>query len=203
MDDNDKLSKIPVSDLTRENLEAIRNGERTESAPAEPRRRKNSNLPLIAAAVILFIGVAVALFFILRKPAEPGEKPEEPTTDVDIEVVWEPSAGSEDPVGEYIAHQEEIINSSEATSTEKLEARLAIVNSYTVNEEYDTAEALLNEIDRTNLTHRQLFNLYSVYSYLYQQKGDTAAHDEYAALVEQVLSEYWEEEATPETTGEN
>ena len=203
MDNNGKLANIPVSDLTRENLEAIKNGRVREHGPSEPVRRKKSNLLLIIVSIILVIGVAVALFFIFRKPADEPGKEDTGDTSAPVEVVWEPSPGSENPGDEYIAHHQETINNPDATSTEKLEAQLSIVNFYTVSEDYATAENLLNEIDRSSLTHRQLFNVYSAYAYLYSTKGDEAAYNEYSALVEEVLNEYWEEEATPETTGEN
>lgn len=189
--DNDKLSQVPVSELTPENFNSLKSGEPSHKIRQRP---KNNKLPLLIAGVVLLIGVGIALFFIFRKPADsPSENPNE-TADAELEAIWAPTEGTEDPGAEYVAHHEETLNNPTATDDEKLEAKISIANHYTVTGRYDEAEALLGDINRDILTNRQLFNLYSSYAYLYSTKNDEAAYNTYSALVEEVLNSYWDEE---------
>ncbi len=198
--DNNKISKIPVSELTPENINSLKK----ESGPIKPaRKEKNTNeeaakhhLILAIVGAILLIGVAAVLFFIFRQPStdKPTEQPEEEPA----EIVWAPSEDSKDPSREYIEAHEATINSADATDDEKLDAQLQIVNLYAVTGLYDEGEAMLNAIDRDSLSYRQLFNLYSAYAYLYEHSGNETAYKEYSELINNVLDIYWDEETPGE-----
>lgn len=200
--DNDKISKIPVSELTPENINSLKK----ESGPIKPaRKEKNTNkdaakhhLILIIVGAILLIGVAVALYFIFRQPS--GDESTEKTDEEPVEIVWAPSEDSADPAQEYINAQEATINSADATTDEKLDAQLQIVNLYAVTGQYEEGETILNSINRDSLTYRQLFNLYSAYAYLYEHSGNETAYKEYSDLINDVLDIYWDEETPGEKT---
>ena len=200
--DNDNFSKIPVSELTKEHLDSLKSTPEGAAAakaarPVRERRQSNrSRLPLFVAGAVLLIGIAVALYFIFRPAPTPDGT--DASDSADSEVIWAPAADSTDPSGDYISHQQSIINNSDATTDEKLEAQLSIANLYSVTERYGEAQTLLDSISRGSLTHRQLFNLYSAYAYLYEHSGDTAAYNEYSLLVEETLNAYWGEEETAE-----
>ena len=130
-----------------------------------------AQLPIIIAIIILLIGIGVALFFILRKPAETPTSENE--DDEDTVIVWEPSEGSENPEGDYIADRQSVVSSPDSTDKEKFDALLEIANIYSATEKYD---------------------LYNAYVYLYEQKGDTANRDKYDDLSEEALFGYWDEE---------
>jgi len=198
--DNNDLSKKPVSELTPENIDSLKG-----SAPAEVRRKatkaprhpspsgEKNRLPLLIAGIILLIGVAVALFFIFRKPADSPESTDSSDGDA-AEIVWEPESDSEDPSQDYINHHQSIIDSPDATFEEKLDSQLSIANLYSSNGAFDKATDLLNSIDRSTLSHRQLFNLYGVYAYLYECMGDATSNQEYLDLARSELEKFWEEE---------
>ena len=200
--DNDKISKIPVSELTPENINSLKK----ESGPIKPaRKEKNTNkdaakhhLILIIVGAILLIGVAVALYFIFRQPS--GDESTEKADEEPVEIVWAPSEDSADPAQEYINAQEATINSADATTDEKLDAQLQIVNLYAVTGQYEEGETILNSINRDSLTYRQLFNLYSAYAYLYEHSGNETAYKEYSDLINDVLDIYWDEETPGEKT---
>ena len=185
---NDTLSKVPVSELTPENLDALKN---KSGAPA-PKREKNK-LPLLIAGAILLVAVGVALYFIFRPSPQDGEETSDPRTGDEAILLWEPDPESEDPSADYVNHHQETINNPDATADEKLDAELSIANLYTATERFAEAESLLNGIERAGLTHRQLFNLYSAYVYLYDHNGNTSAYEEYSNLVEDELNEFWDE----------
>ena len=199
--DNDNLSKIPVSELTPENLNSLK-GDQVVEEPRKPKARKpqgNSRLPLLIAGAVLLIGIGVALFFIFRKPAEPETPtPQEPTDE--LEVVWSPSEGSTDPSQEFYEHHQAIVDSPETTPAEKFSSTLEIANLYTTTGHFDEAEALLNSVTRENLTLEDQFRLYSVYQYLYEQSGNPTAAEEYSKLVDEAMNKYWE--AQPSVNGE-
>ncbi|MBR5389206.1 hypothetical protein IK146_01455 [Candidatus Saccharibacteria bacterium] len=203
--DNDNISKIPVSELTPENINSLKGGSGS-TKPARKEKTTNKEaihhrLLLLIVGAILLIGVVVALYFIFRKPTvdttvDDGEE--------STEIVWAPSEGSEDPGQDYVNDKQSTIDNPDATTDEKLDAQLSIANLYSVTGAYEEAESLLNGINRDALTYRQLFNLYSAYAYLYEHSGDETAYDTYSNLVEDILKVYWDEETTEtkESTGE-
>lgn len=202
--DNDNLSKIPVSELTPENLNSLKGDQSAPIEKSRPRPKRpqgTSRLPLLIAGVVLIIGVGVALFFIFRKPAEP-ETPPAPEAGNELEVVWEPSENSEDPNQEYLDHHQSIIDSPDTTADEKFDSLLSIANLYTVEQRYEESEQILNGISREGLTINNQFRLYSVYQYLYEQSGDTAAAEEYAKLADEALNAYWAEQPEPTSSEE-
>ncbi len=210
--DNDKISKIPVSELTPENINSLKK----ESGPIKPTRKEKytnkeavkHHLILAVVGIILLIVVAIALFLIFRQP--PADEPTEGSEEEPVKIVWAPSENSKDPSREFIEAQETTINSADATDDEKLNAQLEIVYLYAVTGMYDEGEAMLNTINRDSLSYRQLFNLYSAYAYLYEHSGNEAAYKEYSELINGVLDTYWDEETpggssktdSSETTGE-
>ena len=191
--DNDNLSKIPVSELTPENLNSLKGDQVIEEPPKpKPKKPQGSNrLPLLIAGAALLVGIGIALFFIFRKPAEPETPTQEEPTD-ELEVVWSPSEGSTDPSQEFYEHHQSIINNPETTSGEKFTSTLEIANLYTATSHFAESEALLDSIPRDSLTTEEKFRLYSVYRYLYEQSGNSAAAEEYAKLVDEALNAYWE-----------
>lgn len=196
--DNDNLSKIPVSELTPENLNSLKGDQPPAKQPKpKPKRPQGTNrLPLLIAGIVLLIGVAVAIFFIFRQPAKP-ETPTNPETSDELEVVWEPSEDSVDPSQEYLEHHQSIVDSSDTTAEEKFDSLLSIANYYTVSGQYTEAEQILNGISREGLTFEEQFSLYSVYQYLYEQSGDSATAGEYAKLVDEALNAYWNAQSEP------
>lgn len=209
MDNNSKASKIPVSELTPENIETIKKESGIDKPvkikTAADREGTQHRLILVIAAIILLIGVAVVLYFIFRQPTTSNQPEEEEES---TEISWQPSDNSADPGQEYVDNHQATIDNPDATTDEKLNAQLSIANLYSVTDRYQEAESILDAIGRDTLTHRQLFNLYSAYSYLYEHSGDETAHKKYATLTEEILSVCWPEEtdceeATPaENTGE-
>lgn len=188
MDDNKTTNNTTISDLAAEAAKT--------NTPTEPKKGKKSQLPLIIALIVILLGVGVALFFILRKPA-PESNPEDQEEE-NSEIVWEAPEDSTDPAADYVNDNQSKIDNPDSTEGEKLDATLSIANLYSVTEKYDEAEALLNAVNRDNLTKLQLWYLYNAYAYLYEHKGDENAYNEYSALSEQTLSEHWDEtEARP------
>ena len=190
--DNDNLSKIPVSELTPENLNSLKGGqEPKESRISKPRRiQRNNRLPLLIAGIVLLIGVGVALFFIFRKPAEPeNPTPQDPADE--LPVVWEPSENSEDPSQEFYDYHQGIINSPDATPEQKFNSTLEIANLYTTTRHYAESEAVLNGVSRETLTLEEQFRLYSVYKLLYEQSGNPSMAEEYSRLADEALDTYW------------
>ncbi len=175
----------------------------TTSAPAgavktnTPENKKpnslKTKLPLIIAIVILLIGIGVALFFILRKPAEDPNAVED-EDDENTVIVYEPPEGSEDPGADYIIHHQSIVSSPDSTDEEKFDSLMSIANAYISSEELEEAESLLNDIDRESLTNRQRYDLYNRYVYLFETKGDTVSEEQYSNLAEEALFAVWEEE---------
>lgn len=198
MDSND-LSKKPVSELTPENIDSLKDSAPEEirrkatKAPRQPRTSSEPNrFPLIIAGVVLLIGVAVALYFIFRKPADNPNTPAD-TDDSVATVIWEPESGSENPSQDYIDHHRSIIDNPESTLDEKLDSKLSIANLYSSNNEFDKATEILNAIDRAELDHRQMFNLYSVYAYFYECKNEPDMNQQYLDLARSELEKFWEE----------
>jgi hypothetical protein len=195
MDSNKKASNIPVSELTPENIETIKKESGIDKPvkikTAADREGAQHRLILVIIATVLLVGVAVALYFIFRQPTTDNQssKEEEPT-----EINWQPSVNSTDPGQEYVKNHQATVDNPDATTDEKLDAQLSIANLYSVTNRYQEAESILNGINRDNLTHRQLFNLYSAYSYLYEHSGDETARKEYTTLTEEILSVCWPEE---------
>ena len=196
--DNDNLSKIPVSELTPENLNSLKGGQTFKESPHKSNPQKpqgTSRLPLLIAGVVLLIGVGIALFFIFRKPAQDPESPtsQEPTDE--LEVTWEPSEGSTNPSQEFHDHHQAIVDNPTATPEEKYTSTLEIANLYISTRRYDEAESVLNSISREDLTAEQQFRLYGVYRSLYVESGNTVAAEEYAKLVDEALNAYMQSQA--------
>ena len=199
--DNSNASKIPVSELTPENIDSLKG---SAPVPREPNKLRNRNkIPFLIAGVVLLVGVGVGLYFIFRPNNNQETPAQEEEETVDTEVIWQAPEGSEDPAGDYVAHQQEIIESTEATDDEKLTAQLSTANLYSVLDRFDEAQAVLDAISRDGLTHRQLFNLYSAYVYLYQHNGDETSELKYSALVEEVLGQLWDDEAVSAEVNKN
>ena len=201
--DNTNLSHIPVSELTPENINSLKGNRKIPNPPRERDNRAPKNRILLIVGVILFVGVAVALFFIFRKPSE-SQEPVDDGSD-NTELVWKPDDDAEDPSADYVNHQQSVMDNPEATADEKLDAELKIANLYSATERYSEAEEILNKINRDTLTNRQLFSLYSAYANLYNYKGDEASRDEYDKLVNEVLVDFWDEdveESSPSTSEE-
>ena len=201
--DNNDLSKIPVSELTPENIDSLKGSAPSEAqheatkAPHRPKSStgsRSSRLPLLIAGIVLLIGVAVALFFIFRKPSDDSETPAEDADGGSAEIVWEPESGSENPSQDYIDHHQSIIDSPDSTFEEKLDSKLSIANLYSSNNQFDKANEVLSSINRTELNHHQMYNLYSVYAYLYECMGDATNNQEYLNLARSELEKFWEEE---------
>ncbi len=190
--DNDNLSKIPVSELTPENLNSLK-GDQVFEEPRKPKPRKpqgSSRLPLLIAGAVLLIGVAVALFFIFRKPAEPETPASQGEPTDELESTWEPSGETTDVTQEFYEHHQSIVDSSDTTHEEKFTSTLEIANLYSVSGRYAESEALLNSISRESLTYEEQFRLYGVYQFLYEQSGDTAAAEEYTKLADEAMNAY-------------
>ena len=119
---NENPSKVPVDSLTPENLDALK---KLNRAPVAETRKRNLLPFFIGGAVLLIAVVAVVLFFVLRKPSEEAAAPEAPEGDLS-EVIWEPDPESENAVDDYIAHQQETIDNSSASSDDVLDAKLSI-----------------------------------------------------------------------------
>ena len=199
---NNSIPNIPVSELTPENIDLIKSeaSEPMEQPTHEKKPKNKTNnhrLLLLIVGLILLIGVGIALYFILR-PA--------PTSDTDAEesaeIIWTPSADADNSGQEYINNKQATIDNAATTTDEKLKAELDIANLYSATNRYTEAETLLNSIARESLTHRQLFNLYSAYAYLYNHSGNETAYKEYSALVDQELDTYWGEEESSEAAKE-
>lgn len=198
MDSND-LSKKPVSELTPENIDSLKGTTPEEirrkaaKAPRQPKAAgEPSRLPLVIAGLVLLVGVAVALYFIFRKPTDVTDTPDD-SGDSAATIIWEPESGSENPSQDYIDHHQSIIDNPESTFDEKLDSKLSIANLYSSNNEFDKASGILDAIDRTELNHRQMFNLYSVYAYLYECKNEADVNQQYLDLARSELEKLWEE----------
>ena len=200
---NNDIPNVPVSELTPENINSIKNESSEPDKPVHEEKPKDKNqkshLLLIIVGIILFIGVAVALYFIFRPSSSANG---DSSNDTSSETIWAPSEDDDYPGQEFINERRATIDNPDATTNEKLQAQVDVANLYAVTGLYDEAEALLNTINRESLTHRQLFILYSAYAYLYEHSGNETARSEYSALLDQELDTNWGEESSSETTGE-
>lgn len=197
----ENLSNIPVSELVKRvdpaKLQTELDKNNNSGAPRKPKNR----LPIIIGAIVLAIGIGVGLYFLLRKPATPTET-EEPEQTADV--VWEPDDDSTNAAGDFIDHQQQIVDNPDATDDEKIQALLETANLYTVMEKYDESLTVLDGINREGLSYRSLFGLYSAYAYLYEHKGDEAKRVEYETLGNELMASRWEDEEAngPQTDGE-
>lgn len=197
--DNNDLSKIPVSELTPENIDSLKGAapadvrRKAAKTPRRPEDGKNNRLLLLIVGIVLLVGIAVALFFIFRKPSGSPD-PAGGSDDGSAEVIWEPESGSENPSQDYINHHQSIIDDPDASFDDKLSSKLSIANLFSSNKEFDKASNVLNGINRSELNHRQTFNLYSAYAYLYECMNDSAANQEYLELARGELEKFWEED---------
>ena len=187
--DNNNLSKIPVSELTPDNLNSLK-GDRT--APTKPPKRqlKIPKLPLIIGATVLLIGAGIAIYIITRQ-SNTSDNDTPSSSSNEVEISWQASEDSTDPNAEYLDYQQSIIDSPDTSSDDKFTALLSIANSYIVAGNYNEAESLLGTVSRDSLPVERQYRLYGVYQFLYEQSGNTTAADQYRTLVEQALNEYW------------
>ena len=187
--DNNNLSKIPVSELTPDNLNSLK-GDRT--APTKPPKRqlKIPKLPLIIGATVLLIGAGIAIYIITRQ-SNTSDNDTPSSSSNEVEISWQASEDSTDPNAEYLDYQQSIIDSPDTSSDDKFTALLSIANSYIVAGNYNEAESLLGTVSRDSLPVERQYRLYGVYQFLYKQSGNTTAADQYRTLVEQALNEYW------------
>lgn len=187
--DNNNLSKIPVSELTPDNLNSLK-GDRT--APTKPPKRqlKIPKLPLIIGATVLLIGAGIAIYIITRQ-SNTSDNDAPSSSSNEVEISWQASEDSTDPNAEYLDYQQSIIDSPDTSSDDKFTALLSIANSYIVAGNYNEAESLLGTVSRDSLPVEHQYRLYGVYQFLYEQSGNTTAADQYRTLVEQALNEYW------------
>ena len=185
--DNRNLSKIPVSELTPAELDVLRG---PESSRPKSHRLKPHRIIFVIIAALLLIGLGIALYFLLqpKRPNEPETEPSSP------EVTWDISPAPYDPDIEYSTNLQSVLDNPDATPEEKLRSEIRLANVDVSKENFSSAESRLNAISRDNLTHRQLFNLYSAYAFLYEHSGNEAKHSEYSALVDEVLNQHWDEE---------
>jgi hypothetical protein len=190
------FSHVPVSELTKEQLDYLRASKKDSATSAKNDKGKSRRSSRLRLAIIGIFALAtvVTIVLLLSNKQQPESQPSEEANDA--EVVWEPTDESNNPANEYAEHQQTVIEDSKTTPEEKLEAQLSIANLYSVTERYQDSQALLDSIDRTTLSHRGLFNLYSSYVYLYEHSGDQTAYDEYSKLVEDELSQFWDEETS-------
>lgn len=195
--DNNNLSNVPVSELAQQvNAQSQANPAAPNVSPqTKPKNKKGLIFTIIG--ISLLVGVGVALFFILRKPAEETSNQSQEEV-VEPNVVWQAPEDSLEPSNDYLVHHQEIIDNENASFDERLESKLSVANLYSVSGMYSEAESILDGIDRTELTSRQLFQVYSAYAYLYQHSGDETKYNAYNALVEEELGKYWDEEEAEE-----
>lgn len=189
MADNSNLTKVPISELTEANLEALKGPQTARTKRSSHKSRQGL---MIAIAAIFVVGLGIVLYFLLRPNNSQNPNGQSISTDPDI--VWETRPDAVDPGAEYTQQLQATLEDPDSAPSEKLQSKIQLANLETAADDFSAAEARLNAIDRANLTHRQLFNLYNAYTYLYERSGDKVKHTEYAKLVEEILGQYWGEE---------
>lgn len=191
---DDKLTKVPVSELTESDKAAFLD-RHADMRKKKPSKKKPSPLLVILGVVILG-GLGTGLYFLLRGSGGGewhGVDDELKPIDLGVRVVQVDSAETT-PSPEYVAELESVVNNAEASPEERRSAEIDLAISEIQIGKLTEAEARLDGINRDELGQRELYILYDAYSHLYEASGNDAKHDEYATLLDEITNKVWADE---------
>lgn len=171
----------------------------TPPTPMQPSAKKFSPTTLIIAIVSALIGAGIAvgvMLLINKKPA---------TSEEEIEIKVEPASMDNDgsqTIEEGAKKYDEEISKS-TNEEEKFSWTINKVTYYIINEDYDSALAMLDAMDIASLDNYDQYRVYNHYVSLYESKGDTAQAERYQQLSDEALSKELEKAQTEQTEEEN
>jgi lipopolysaccharide export LptBFGC system permease protein LptF len=145
---------------------------------------KNIIIFVIAALIGAGITAAIFLLFINRQPVANG-----PTAP--IEYASQDNDDSE--IKEDTTKNIDNNISSSTDETEKLSLKLNKVDYYQIDEEYDKALEILNDIDINSLDSDDKYRVYTYYIDIYEGKNDTAQVEYYESLANETLNQAYPE----------
>lgn len=177
---------MPEENGRKNNIERLR---------TKPHNHGSSKAPLIigivAGVVIVAVaGVLIAMGIINNQGEQISEY--EYSIQRDPETGERPLFGTDpnkDNSGEaYVKYLQRIINAKDSTDAERFDAYISMAVYYNAVEEYDKAIAAMSTLTANALSDSQLERYYSVYSSIYESKGDTEKAEEYRKLANGELS---------------
>ena len=167
----------------------------TPPIPTQPSAKKFSPTVLIIAIVSALVGAGIAVGIMLLINNKP-------TTDKnEIEIRIEPASIDHDgsqTIEEGAKQYDEEIEKS-TNEEEKFSWTMNKVTYYAVNEDYDSALAMLNAIDVASLDSYDQYRVYNHYVSIYEVKGDTAEAERYQQLSDEALSKELEKVQAEQT----
>lgn len=131
------------------------------SAESAPKKRPPLLFVIVAAILVVALGVAVYFLF-FKKPAPAVDENGVPLP----ETVYTTPEGSEDPEGDYLEYLEKQ-KSTAKTPDAALSATIDEFNLKLMLEKYDEAATILAGVDENSLTDSGKYQLYSAYTRLY------------------------------------
>lgn len=192
------IQQEPTSVAPQPNLETNNPAPAPVPTPEKPKRKLDLKLiVIIVVAVLAVAALGVAAFFYFKNKNAGGNNTssgdDSTLLDENEEILpLEPENPEEEIVqsgDEYIASQEEAINSS-ANPEEKFSNELNLASFYIAIEEYDKAQEIMDSFDTSSFTNEDFYRYYNIMSRLALGRGDTEKQNEYLALALQYRGAY-------------
>lgn len=189
------IQQEPTSVAPQPNLET--NNFTSVPTPEKPKRKLDLKLIIIIiVAVVAVAAIGVVAFFYFRNRSQENASSGDDSTilegDTEETLPLEPENPEEEIAqtgDEYIASQEEAINSS-TNPEERFSNELNLASYYIAVEEYDKAQEIMDSFDTSSFTNEDYYRYYNIMSRLALGRGDTAKQDEYLALALQYRGAY-------------
>lgn len=190
------IQQEPTSVAPQPNLET--NNPAPVPTPEKPKRKLDPKLIVIIVVAVLAVaalGVAAFFYFRNKNSGEDNVSSGDDSTllDENEEILPLEPENPEEEIAqsgdEYIASQEEAINSS-ANAEEKFSNELNLASYYIAIEEYDKAQEIMDSFDTSSFTNEDFYRYYNIMSRLALGRGDTEKQNEYLALALQYRGAY-------------
>lgn len=192
------IQQEPTSVAPQPNLETNNPAPAPVPTPEKPKRKLDPKLIVIIVVAVLAVaalGVAAFFYFRNKNSGEDNVSSGDDSTllDENEEILPLEPENPEEEIAqsgdEYIASQEEAINSS-ANAEEKFSNELNLASYYIAIEEYDKAQEIMDSFDTSSFTNEDFYRYYNIMSRLALGRGDTEKQNEYLALALQYRGAY-------------
>ena len=156
--------------------EAITSGGNVNVAEASAKKPVNKNLFIGLGVAVAIIAIGVSAYFLFFKNADKSSSEVKVTEGVSASG---PNASTD------IQKQLDAKIASSATEQEAIDARFSKASFMIMDEDFDSALALLNEITPSSLSDYDQYRLYNYYTTVYQNLGNEAEVENYQKLAEE------------------